>query len=527
MKKIFLGLISMMAIAPSMAQETYDNSPMFGKDLNGTARYVGMGGAMEALGADISTSSTNPAGIGMMRHSSASVSAGIVSQSGSNSSSVDIVNNSTTHVSFDQAGFIYSTQTGRKNFLNFGLNYHKSNNFNQLMYAAAALNGYSSLNKTTYIKGEENAEFKYNSPYSIVDKLNEDAINAGYTSDDYSWVSADGYTFQRNYSGYTSEFDLNISGNVNNRFYWGVSLGYSNVNYKQDGVYHENLYVLTENRPAESQIHDNRKITGSGWDIKFGVIFRPVKESPFRVGLYINTPTLYNLKLEYDADINSNAWKDAADTKYKYVGTYRYEMRTPWKFGLSLGHTIGKEWAFGATYEYSDYSSTKFRVKDGVSYYSVYDDWGYYIGDSYYETSSNDREMNDHVNRTLKGVSTLKLGVEYKPMPLLALRLGYNYVSPMFDSNGYKDPFLDSYGTDYTTSAAYTNWKSTNRVTAGVGFFVSKWNFDLAYQYSQTNGDFYPFTNVSSEVVNEPNVANKVDVSNKRHQLIATIGYTF
>jgi len=191
----------MMAIAPSMAQETYDNSPMFGKDLNGTARYVGMGGAMEALGADISTSSTNPAGIGMMRHSSASVSAGIVSQSGSNSSSVDIVNNSTTHVSFDQAGFIYSTQTGRKNFLNFGLNYHKSNNFNQLMYAAAALNGYSSLNKTTYIKGEENAEFKYNSPYSIVDKLNEDAINAGYTSDDYSWVSADGYTFQRNYSG--------------------------------------------------------------------------------------------------------------------------------------------------------------------------------------------------------------------------------------------------------------------------------------------------------------------------------------
>ena len=36
------------------AQETYDNAQLATKDLNGTARYVGMGGAMEALGADLS-----------------------------------------------------------------------------------------------------------------------------------------------------------------------------------------------------------------------------------------------------------------------------------------------------------------------------------------------------------------------------------------------------------------------------------------------------------------------------------------
>lgn len=47
-----------------MAQETYDNAQLATKDLNGTARYVGMGGAMEALGADITTMNTNPAGRG-------------------------------------------------------------------------------------------------------------------------------------------------------------------------------------------------------------------------------------------------------------------------------------------------------------------------------------------------------------------------------------------------------------------------------------------------------------------------------
>lgn len=46
--------------AAASAQETYDNAQLANKDLNGTARYVGMGGAMEALGADISTIGTNP-----------------------------------------------------------------------------------------------------------------------------------------------------------------------------------------------------------------------------------------------------------------------------------------------------------------------------------------------------------------------------------------------------------------------------------------------------------------------------------
>ena len=59
---------------PAAAQETYENTKLVGNDLNGTARYVGMGGAMEALGADISTISSNPAGIGLFRHSTVNVS---------------------------------------------------------------------------------------------------------------------------------------------------------------------------------------------------------------------------------------------------------------------------------------------------------------------------------------------------------------------------------------------------------------------------------------------------------------------
>ena len=55
--------VLVLAAMPMAAQETYENANIATEDLNGTARYVGMGGAMEALGADISTIGTNPAGM--------------------------------------------------------------------------------------------------------------------------------------------------------------------------------------------------------------------------------------------------------------------------------------------------------------------------------------------------------------------------------------------------------------------------------------------------------------------------------
>ena len=72
MKKHILFAAMSLATLPMTAQETYENAKLLGEDLNGTARYVGMGGAMEALGADISTISSNPAGIGLFRRSAVS-----------------------------------------------------------------------------------------------------------------------------------------------------------------------------------------------------------------------------------------------------------------------------------------------------------------------------------------------------------------------------------------------------------------------------------------------------------------------
>ncbi|MEF2620862.1 MAG: hemin receptor, partial [Xylanibacter rarus] len=80
MRRLLIIFASTLFASYMSAQETYENANIAGEDLNGTARYVGMGGALDALGADISTIGTNPAGIGLFRHSMANVSFGFVSQ---------------------------------------------------------------------------------------------------------------------------------------------------------------------------------------------------------------------------------------------------------------------------------------------------------------------------------------------------------------------------------------------------------------------------------------------------------------
>ena len=207
---------------------------------------------------------------------------------------------------------------------------------------------------------------------------------------------------------------------------------------------------------------------------------------------------------------------------------YDYKIYTPWKFGVSLGHTIGKSLALGATYEYADYSRIDNRVNEN----------------DYYDSSSSDLNMNNNTRAMLKGVSTLKLGVEYKPVKDFSLRLGYNYLSPMFKKDAYRDGSIESYGSMFATSTDYTNWDSTNRFTFGLGYNYKKFFFDAAFQYSQTNGDFYPFmshypdqnqkkyvlpgggTNYQAYAA-DFNVANATSVSFKRSQVLFTIGYRF
>ena len=519
MKKILYLCLMMLAALPTLAQETYENANVATEDLNGTARYVGMGGAMEALGADISTIGSNPAGIGLFRHSSLGASFGMVSQQ--DAKDFDFGNK--TNMSFDQVGFVYAHRTGVSSFMNFGFNYHKSRNFNHILSVADNLNGASS-NKISYVKGYEglfdlntkNEEYIGTSnAFSQVDFLNYNVLLAN-NEGNFAYTDANNYTMNRASKGYIGEYDFNLSGNINDRVYLGLTLGIEDVNYKNYSEYNEYLVGA-----GEVSYRDERRIDGSGFNLKLGAIFRPIEASPFRVGLYVHTPTWYDLTTKNYTELINNSSVGLYNNGHNDE-VYDFKLNTPWKFGVSLGNTFANMLAVGLTYEYADYSKIDSRVNTGGGY-----DWYY---DSYYETSESDNIMNYNTESTLKGVSTLKIGAEFKATNNLALRLGYNYLSAMYKEDGYKDGSLDSPGSYYASTTDYTNWKSTNRLTFGVGYTMDKFNFDLAYQYSKTDGEFSPFMNYYVDVpASEISdcVCKPVTVSNERHQLLFTVGYHF
>lgn len=543
MKKIFLSacLLSLF-MAHAHAQETYENTKLIDNDLNGTARYVGMGGAMEALGADISVINSNPAGIGLFRRSSGSVSFGLVSQDGASSFKYG----NKTNASFDQAGFVYSLRDGRRTFINFGFNYHKSKNFDYILNAASGLNG-ASQHKLSYMKAlaNENNLDKTSSGWrgkfaytSQLDNLYYNTLMMT-SSDGFFYNDASGYEFGRAETGYIGEYDFNTSVNVNDRVYLGITIGIHDVHYTGHSLYNEALVNLNNQTAGDITVNDERRITGTGYNASFGIILRPVDASPFRIGLSVSTPTWYDLKTSNYTYLINNTKADGGGKlqgdypNYTTGESYEFKLFTPWKFGVSLGHTVGNYLALGASYEYADYSRLDTRVNDG---YDV-DYWG-----DVYEHSSSDEPMNRHTRETLKAVSTLKIGAEAKVMPNLAVRAGYNYVSPMFKKEGYKDGNIDSYGSNYSSATDYTNWETTNRYTVGIGYTLGKMSFDLAYQYAQTNGKFHPFadsyldytypgqdSNGNDVTMTESldNYANAVKVSNKRNQLLLTLTYRF
>ena len=535
MKKIYLfAAMGLMSLA-AQAQETkatgdaYMAGQLATEDLNGTARYVGMGGAMDALGADLSVMSTNPAGIGLFRKSHVATSFGLNGQVDGKT----FADGSKTNASFDQIGFVYSSRTGRQSWINIGFNFHKSRNFDYVLSAANKLHGSSQANQTAYkdmntqggiFDYDDNKEEYYfpSLKCSQLDALNiRNLVFDPTTGNVYDYDGQD-YEFDRAHTGYIGEYDLNLSGNVNNRFYWGLTVGINSVHYNGYSEYFERLNSASH---PEVLISDNLKITGTGYSVKAGVIVRPFEESAFRIGAAVSSPTFYKLTTSNNTSIGSGVDTELANEDFRF--------NTPWKFSFSAGHTIGTKLALGAVYEYSDYAACDMRTIDGYTY----DSWS----DTEYANSSSDQAMKRLIEKTLRGVSTLKLGAEIKPVPDLSLRFGYNYVSPVYQSNAVRDQTIPSPGVYYASSTDYTNWKDTHRFTFGIGTNIDKFRFDLAYQYQTRDGEFYPFMNnystsfdaydadgnTTGNIVTLTNNCDPVKVKDRRHQVICTLSYTF
>lgn len=548
MKKI--GILVAGLLAGSMAvngQTIYDANNIMQTYLNGTARFVGMGGAMGALGGDISTTSTNPAGIAMFRSNDVMVSFGLQNSSMKSFSFGDKLSKDKTIGTIDNAGVVFSNRTrgGALKFMNFALNYRRSNSFNRDMLANGSFNASLGDQVATMANAagttlkevqDDGAYFNTNIPWFAPLAFNARLLNPTYTTS----TAADG-TKTSTFSGfnpyYTDDyyngggfvntqylskekggidsFDFNMAFNFNDRFYLGGTIGLYDVDYKRHSEYSEAFWANSTDAKDDGNytLANDYNVTGSGVDFKLGVIIRPVESSPFRLGFAVHTPTYYSLTEHQIAHLGFNMY-DSGTQKFE-TGTSipydnngndmesetKYRILTPWKFDVSMGFTVDKYAAFDAEYEYADYSSAK--LKD-----------------------DNDDDMeyeNGMMSNMLKGVHTFRVGAEFKLIPELSLRLGYNFVSG--STKEYASKVLAN--NTVRTDAEYMNTKNLYNLTAGLGFRAGSFYCDMAYVYTHRNSYFYPF-NVQNTAYSDAagNISGN-KINEERNRFVVTLGYRF
>lgn len=512
MKKIFLTTALASVAMMAQAQNTYLNDAMSNTsgDVYGSSRYVGMGGAMGALGADLSVISWNPAGVGLMRKGDASFTTGVIWDK----KGTDEISKGTA--TLDQAGFIYSVpfdEYSKTKYVNVAINYQRTKNFNNSFYADNNhLNGLSQMSQLAEL---------VNNGYDTNNNLAGLAVDEGYLTPVYGEndkIVAYDNVYNGELNRYTQHtwggihsFDFNISSNYNDRLFWGVTFGLNNLRYRAENDYYEESTDPVSKQNGDYSLYNDVKVDGFGFNMKFGIIARPFEESPFRVGLTIETPTWYQIK-------NSTLYNLTDHVNGTQTGTYESylesSIRTPLKVRASLASTIGSTFAWDVDYEFANYGSTKagypnndVDAPDG----NIFDNtW--------------DKSMNQLTETTLKGVHTIRAGVEFRPVSPLSLRLGYNYSTSAYKKNPSFDQLaLDSYAMNYATSTSYQTLSDAHIITAGVGFRWDHCYLDLAYKYRDQKADFYAF-NVYNTKGNALSPV-KTDLSN--HQITATLGFKF
>lgn len=543
-KKMFLAVIGLcLTLVPVTAQTVYDAAKIADKDLNGTARFVGMGGAMSALGGDISTIGTNPAGIGIYRSHDVMTSFSLSSFGTDANYMGNNLSTSKMKGSYDNLGFVLSTKIGNKTtlrYVNFGFNYHKSNSF----YGNMEMGGDLGNQSQSYYMAQQAAGIESwgNSPYTdvnigwlsvlgydgwLITDITTDKTGTPYLDEDgnqindvngnplyrtpgvyYGLYDNGNASYRSEQRGGIEQYDFNISFNIKDRVYLGLTLGAYSVDYNKYTTYGESYgngeyYSLTS----------NNQIVGAGFDVKVGAIIRPFEYSPLRVGLAVHTPTFYSLDYKTRAYVESSLYdpvtgkNEAASVATENIVDgdmiREFRLQTPWLYNVSLGYTIGNSWALGAEYEYQDYSSMEFRDPQGFS-------------DSF--------EFENSTTAMLKGVHTFRAGLEYKVIPQFAIRAGYNYRSALFNKDAFKDLPINS----IQTNTDFSNTQALNNYTVGIGYRGSMFYADLAYKFTSCKSDFYPFVNMNqTDNVLEITSPEATKVTDSRSQVLLTLGVRF
>ena len=525
MKKIFLTIMACGTTLLAGAQYTFDALQYSTDDLRGTARYQSLAGSMGALGGDMTAINDNPGGIGVYRSSDVSITASL----DFNNNKTTGNSNSMTRFNCINVGYVGAMRLNSDvmPYFQWGLTYNRKYDARRRFLGGmdgihTSITNYyadwATHDGITPSNLSMDAFYKDNggSWGQILTYQGNAMIHTG--GNEYSGLGVDGTygynEFEIQEHGHTDEFDVTLGGNINNKVHWGIGFGYVDMLYKYYKYYGEvleNTVVWKDDKRTETLDGGNASLgyssgsrtTGTGYNFKFGVIFKPVNE--FRIGLAVHTPTFLRMKDTYTTTI-STAFYDGNTELYTIDATSPtnsvwYRIRTPWRLLGSIGVVAGQVGLINAEYECR--LNNSMRIGDTDNYW-------------YPDATSEIKEY-------LQPTHIFKIGGEVRASNKVSIRAGYQYRSSAAKQE-VKDDKLNISVSGSCPIYSYDN--NQQFITAGLGYRSGGFYADLAYVHKIRN-------NVTTFVPGEVNVAGyseapiKADVKGHDNRIALTLGYRF
>ncbi|MDR1763634.1 MAG: hypothetical protein LBR64_06750 [Dysgonamonadaceae bacterium] len=514
MKKIMTFVAALSVAAMSFGQGEMDAYRLSQNDLQGSARGQAMAGAFGALGGDITGVAINPAGIGVYRSSEivANIGASVI---GTNTKwNSDENSKSTSNLNFANIAYIgyYPLSQDKMSSLNFGFNFNRVKNFDG-KYRASRVAMPTSL--TDYIAYRtngtpsstweitDNTIYNTGAPWLGILSWDAGLINQGRNNDEYVSILNGGElvnpTLNITEKGHISAYDFTIGADVRHRFYWGVTVSITDVDYSMHSDYAESF------EGSGGFDLGNELITkGSGLQLKTGIIFRPIDE--LRLGLAYQSPVWYSLTDYYYAAMTPDGifidGNPAGMSDTPGDARTDYNLRTPSTLTLSAALVFGRNFILSADFDYRDYRYMNLTEPDGRNYTAD----------------------NQYIDDDFKESLALRVGAEVKFTPRFAGRLGIaTQTSPYksdFSNNGDVKKEVMTVG----TVPHFAIDENTTYLTTGLGFrFTPSFYMDAALVFRLNEGKLYAFSPMPAEnLASEP-----ADYTNVTAKALVTLGYKF
>lgn len=347
--------------------------------IDGTARFKGLSGAMGALGGDLSATNVNPAGTAVFLNNEFNISMDFNSSKIKNPDEKNF-NHSSFGVSQGGGVFIFSDFENQnwKN-ISIGFNYQKT------------------------AKTNDNFDFKLNS----IAKYDNNLAATKYST---------------NETGESSVSNVNIAANYQDKVYIGLGLNIHRFDINRTG---DHLYETDNKDPNKNTLDyykNNSKWyrNGSGASISLGAIARINKE--LRVGVSYQSPTWFS-------DIDEGfVYLDEKNKNY-YWNYSSNNKTTPQKITASGAYVLGKKGLISVDYTYTDYNSAKF---DAFSHPEDFDGVNRFINNHF--KSTNSLRIGGEIR--LKNLK-LRGGYRYEQSPFDKIEIAGEKYIPFGDVKGF------------------------------------------------------------------------------------------